>query len=742
MKLLSLTTLTLVTLCACAAEPPAPPRLSRELSDYLRRSETNIRILDGALLICKHAHPELDLDAERKAIKSLASDLTAALAGTTSLRSQADATARFLFESQQFGLPERDDASAFLLTDVRRNKRGNCLGLSVLCLALAEESGLKVFGVPVPSRSSDSGHMLVRFDDGNTRRNFDPAQRGVEHADSYYQREFKLTDSDLRSGYVLSNAKRRDVLAMILVNLGGAFVDAGRPADALPVLEAALTVRSESAAAQSNLAAARLMLGDTIAAEKGYAAALKIDPNFFPARIGQADVALKKNDPNASKLVDAVLALEPENVQARTMLASLQLQRKDLAGALKTLNDLSVLPTADVTVWTNLGRCYALSGDVALSEISFRRALMFDDKNADAHCGLGRALIVNGKKKEAAIEFEAALTINPKHADAKAALADMGQPMATLNSNDTPKKSDASNRKPIDYPPGTNVIPFKIISNRIFVRVRLNDQADADAIVDTGTEVTLLNSARVKVDGLKPVGAENLLGNMIGRIAVQMVALDSLKLGDTIIKKQTIGRMDQGVGTKFESIDFVLGMDVLSKTPFTLDFDQSLLVLWPTGSKLPAPNTNINRTQITLVHPSGMSPLRPYFVASCQKYSATFLLDTAADIPMFIAFKKPADMGFSVASEPMGKAMIYESTGKQELSVYPTTFSILEINKAVFTNVEGRVLDASGVFSPVVKQSLSLLNVIGAPFLKTLSALHIDVTGRTVWLDRVKSAQP
>jgi len=139
------------------------------------------------------------------------------------------------------------------------------------------------------------------------------------------------------------------------------------------------------------------MLGDTASAEKAYAAALKIDPGFFPARIGQVDLAVRKGDPNAAKLIDAALAIEPDNVQANTMLANLQLQRKDFAGALKTLNNLSALPTADVSVWNNLGRCYALNGDVALAELSYRRALMFDDRSADAHCGLGRALIVGGK---------------------------------------------------------------------------------------------------------------------------------------------------------------------------------------------------------------------------------------------------------------------------------------------------------------------------------------------------------
>ena len=734
-----------------AGSAEAPLRLSRELLDYLKRPEAQMRVFDGALLICKQAHPELDLDAERKAFKNLAADFKSELTGKTSIRQQADALAQFLFTKEQFGLPEKDDSAAFLLTDVLHNKRGNCLGLSVLCLSLAEESGasgMKLFGVPVPSRSSDSGHMLVRFDDGATRRNFDPAEKGVEHGDAYYQKEFKLSADDLRSGYVLGNAKRRDVLALLLINLGGSDIEDQRASEALPLLEAALALRAESAAAHSNLGAARLSLGDTAAAEKAYAAALRVDPKYFPARIGLVDLAMRKGDPNAAKRVDELIAAEPENVQARTMLASLQLQQKDLAGALKTLNDLSALPSADVSVWNNLGKCYALNGDMPLSEVSYRRALVFDDRSADAHCGLGRALRAAGKMPDAAAEFEAALKIDAAHAGAKAGLADLGQPQKAAGAAaiDAAKKPDAAISIPADFPRGTSMIPFRIVANRIFVTVRLNDKVDAEAIVDTGTEVTLLNSARVKLDGLKPVAGENLLGSMVGRVAVAMVSLDTIKLGDTMLSNQAVGRVDQGPGSKFELVDFVLGMDILSKMRFTLDFEQSLLILWPAGSKQLAPALNVERIQTPLTHPPGTPALRPFTSATInQKNPATFLVDTGADAPMFIAFKKPSELGFTVTEPPSGTAHIFDGSGKQqELPVYLTPFSTLEISgaggKAIFKNVDGRVIDASAIYSPVVRQNLSFLNVIGTPFLKTLLAIHIDIPGKTMAFDRLKTS--
>src|SRR5438105_422594 len=97
-----------------AAETPR--RLSRELQEYLKRPEAQIRVLDGALLICKQAHRDLDLDEERKAFEDFAAPLKNALSTAISPRQQANAMAQFLFTDNHFGLPEKDDSDAFLLT--------------------------------------------------------------------------------------------------------------------------------------------------------------------------------------------------------------------------------------------------------------------------------------------------------------------------------------------------------------------------------------------------------------------------------------------------------------------------------------------------------------------------------------------------------------------------------------------------------------------------------------------------
>ncbi|HYF47786.1 MAG TPA: tetratricopeptide repeat protein [Planctomycetota bacterium] len=709
----------LALLLAVSSAFAADRTLSRELTDYLTKREAQTSVLDGALLICKEVYPDLDVDAERRAIVKLAAKLSAALANVKPIAKQAEVLAKFIFEEEKFTTPKKDDAEAFLLSDVMKNRRGNCLGLSVLCLALAEEAKFTLHPVPVPSRSG-AGHMLVRFVEGTAIRNFDPGERGAERPNSYYEKEFKLTAADLKSGYVLSNAGKRDVLFTLLINLGGAHIEARRAADAVPLLKAALNMRADLPAAHSNLAAARLILGDTAAAEKSYNEALKLDPKFFPARLGKADIAFRKNDPGAEKLIADLAALEPDNLPVRTLQANLQLKRNDLDGAIKTLTAMSALPAADSTVFNNLGKCLAARGDIDKAEAAYRKAIERDEKNPDPHTELGKLLEALGRKDEAAVEFAAAKKLSePENAGI---VIGVKQPA----------------EKP-EYPEGTTTIPFRIFANRVFVPIRLNDKVDAEGLLDTGAEVSIINRARVKID-LPQVGSENLHGDMIGKLAVKTVSLASLSIGKVTPKKLSIGAVEQGAGTKFENVDFLLGMDVLGKWRFTLDFEHSLLVLWPEKSKLPPASAGIDRVQTGVVSPPAGAATRPFVLSTLnQKHTATFLIDTAADAPMFVAFQKPSDMGLATQPTASGAVTLHDGGKKMELSFYPATFATLSIGpKGIFNEVAGRVVDASAVKNSLTQQDLKFLNVIGLPFLKTLRALHVDMPAKTVWLDREK----
>lgn len=421
---------------ACAgAEPPKPAgvQLGREFEELLARPDASIDLAAGALLIAKEQYPDLVLETYLKQLDDLGAKLADELANAPTVKARLDALRKIVFEQEKFGLPKKDDAAAFLLSDVLKNRRGNCLGLSVLCLAIAERAGLKLFGVPVPSRLSGPGHLLVRYDDGTNRVNFDPTEQGATHPDDYYKELFKLAGADLKDGYILGNASRRDVLNLILVNLGGARVEDGRAADALALLERAVNLKPNYAPALNNLGAARLECGDVAGAQAAYRDALKADSRTVGARLGLAAVALRQDKPDEAELeVMEALTVEPGNMQAKSLQANIHLARREFRAAKALLDEIAQAAPKDVRARCNIGTALLAAGDSASAEAAFREAIAIDPAHADAHFGLGEALRAVGRGDEARAAYAEALKLDADHVPTRLAQAQVAKQTGRL----------------------------------------------------------------------------------------------------------------------------------------------------------------------------------------------------------------------------------------------------------------------------------------------------------------------
>ena len=406
------------------APPDKPPALSKALLDYLAKPESDIDIGMGALLICKEEYPDLNIGANIDTLNQLGDKLFKALTQAGTVTAKLEALRTLLFRIEQYQLPEKDSAADFLLSGVLKNKRGNCLGLSVLCLALAERAGLKLFGVPVPSRLSGAGHLLVRFDDGTHRENFDPTQEGAAFPDDHYKDLFKLRPEDLKSGYILGNASRKDVLCILLVNLGGSRVEGDAPLTALPLLEQAIAMKPNYANAFNNLGAAKLRMSDVSGAVAAYNKALDLQPGLVGARLGLADIAIRRGAAEtAEKQIEAVLVDEPGNLQAKCLQASLEASRGRLDAAIGLLREVVDALPNDVRAHCNLGKLYMLKGEFGAAERVYKDALTIEPNSADAHAGLGSVYRSIDKVKEGDAEFAAALKIDPNHAPTLLTLA-------------------------------------------------------------------------------------------------------------------------------------------------------------------------------------------------------------------------------------------------------------------------------------------------------------------------------
>jgi tetratricopeptide (TPR) repeat protein len=504
---------------AALAGEPKPGTLSKELIDYLAKPEAEINIGMGAMLISKEQYPDILVNVELANLDVLGKRLFNELTKAGTVSAKLEALKIMLFKTEQFQLPEKDDAADFLLSAVLKNKRGNCLGLSVLCLALAERAGFKLHGVPVPSRLSGAGHLLVRYDDGTTRENFDPTKEGAAYPDDYYQGLFKIRPEDLKSGYILGNASKKDVLCLLLVNLGGARVEADAPLSALPLLEQAIAMKPDYAYAHNNLGAARLRMGDIAGAAACYTKALTLQPGLLAARVGLAQIALQRGDlETATKESAAVLTEESDNPQAKTVQANIDIARGDYRAAAVTLREVvDAIPT-DLRTRCNLGKTLMLAGDFQNAERAYKEVLEIDAQNAQAHFGLGEILRATGKAAEGDAEFAAVLKLDPNHAptllaQAMSALQNKKYDLAEANCETVLKKQ-----------------PYYVDALRLLSQALIAERKYADAI----KRLTTASKAHPENLGILVALAEARMGNheFADAIALLQPAADKAPEGD------------------------------------------------------------------------------------------------------------------------------------------------------------------------------------------------------------------
>ena len=127
-------------------------------------------------------------------------------------REALDSILSIVYTSWNIGFDPRDTLIETLLPHlVFTNRKGACLGVSLIILTLAEKFNCPVFGVLLP------GHFFCRYDDGDRRINIEPNKQGYAHPDDYYRQHYPC---EHRPGYGLANLDKKAVIGVLCYNAG------------------------------------------------------------------------------------------------------------------------------------------------------------------------------------------------------------------------------------------------------------------------------------------------------------------------------------------------------------------------------------------------------------------------------------------------------------------------------------------------------------------------------------------
>jgi regulator of sirC expression with transglutaminase-like and TPR domain len=180
---------------------------------------------------------------------------------------------RVVFEELGFVREVDDPSLAYvLLPSVLHARRGSCVGLGSLYLALGERMAWSMHGVMVP------GHFFVRVASGGVARNLELLHRGEEMPDRWYGERFPIPGASAREyARPLDHA---EVLGVVEYDIGNARKRALQLTAAGDAYDSARRHFPDFAEAHASAGAVAQLLGQLDRARAAYRAAAQANPNL------------------------------------------------------------------------------------------------------------------------------------------------------------------------------------------------------------------------------------------------------------------------------------------------------------------------------------------------------------------------------------------------------------------------------------------------------------------------------
>jgi tetratricopeptide (TPR) repeat protein len=164
------------------------------------------------------------------------------------------------------------DLRFVLLPDVLQSRRGSCVGLGSLYLAVAEQLGWKLNAVMVP------GHFFVRIIERGSAHNLELLHRGELMPDSWYQSRFPIPGGAAREyGRALSIA---EVVGVVEYDAGNHWRRQGQLLEARHAYDRARKHFPDFAEAHASRGAIAHLLGELDDALSSYRAAQRANANL------------------------------------------------------------------------------------------------------------------------------------------------------------------------------------------------------------------------------------------------------------------------------------------------------------------------------------------------------------------------------------------------------------------------------------------------------------------------------
>jgi len=378
-----------------------------------KENERERGLAEIALTIAKESYPEIDTRFYLKKLNEVIANVRASLRDETEPEQIIKTVNGVLFNELQFTYVQTGDLEYMSLNRVLDTGIGNCVGLSILYLCIAEGLQLPIYGVGVPE------HLFVRYDDGDFRRNIETGYNGMATPDSYYVNMpgKRISQVSIKNGSYLKNLSRSEVIADIYLNRSIIHKEKGNVELALKDVNYAIRLHENNAEAFCNRGVIYEKTKDIERAIDDYDKAIALNPDYTPAYYNRGSAfAARENIDKAIMDYSKAISLDPASTLSyyNRGVAFNLIGRTDLTIA--DLNKAISLDARFAAAYAHRGMAYAESGESEKSLSDFNMALELDPKNTELYMKRGILHADAQRYEEAIQDMSIFITLTPNNA--------------------------------------------------------------------------------------------------------------------------------------------------------------------------------------------------------------------------------------------------------------------------------------------------------------------------------------
>jgi regulator of sirC expression with transglutaminase-like and TPR domain len=221
--------------------------------------EDKIDVGRAALLLASEVYPGLDVDAYSEKIDTLVNNIRILTRGRTDPDWRVRAMNTYLYQHEKFQYdltdPRATKPENRYLNGILDSKKGSCVTLPLLYLAVAQRLGYPVYAVVTPE------HMFLRYvAPGFKMNNIEATGDGGYSSDEQYKVDFQISDEAVANGVYLRTMTYRELLGDLIAQNGIHWGQSGDIARATEYLEVAAKLFPKGVEIHDNLARVYLYL--------------------------------------------------------------------------------------------------------------------------------------------------------------------------------------------------------------------------------------------------------------------------------------------------------------------------------------------------------------------------------------------------------------------------------------------------------------------------------------------------